>query len=73
LICILGTEKLFRDTQNFDTLKFEKRGVNYVEKHQVQYSFNVIEAVLQTVVVEVCIVIEAVILPVSVDCSPTTL
>ena len=38
-----------------------------------QYSFNVIEAVLQTVVVEVCIVIEAVILPVSVDCSPTPL
>ena len=31
------------------------------------------DSVLQAVVVEVCVVIEAVFLPVSVDCSPTPL
>ena len=27
-ICILGTEKLLRETRNLDTSKFEIRGVN---------------------------------------------
>ena len=29
MICILGTEKLLRDTRNFDTSYFEIKGVNY--------------------------------------------
>jgi len=32
-IYILGTEKLLRDTRNFDASTFEIRGVNQVEKH----------------------------------------
>ena len=32
-VCILGNEKLFRESRNFDTSNFEKRGVYSVEKH----------------------------------------